>query len=224
VLLGYDPGGDGVPRVLVTEDLSAARWGTPLDVDDVAMLGDALDELAGVVAPGGLPPCDLEGGWASFVDDRAPLVATGLVDDSWAQVHLPALAAAAATVDQSGDRLLHTDMWLQNWCRAARGVVIVDWAGTRAGNPQLMRAYAEAAVRAADGPPGLLLAGDPGWASWMAGLTATYLAEQHDDAAPRLLETERREALACLHWACAELGLPMPTSSAPFAALGPWRP
>lgn len=223
-LLGYDAGGDGAARVLVTEDLSGARWGTPLRDEDVTLFVAALDELAGVVAPDGIQPIDFAPGWAPYVVDAAPLVATGLVDADWAARYVPVLAGAEREVDTSGDRLLHTDLWLQNWCRADRGAVLVDWAGANAGSASMMRAFGEAAVRAAGGPAGLVLDGDPAWAAWMAGIAASYLAEQHPDSAPRLLETERREALACLRWACAELGLPVATSSSPFTALGPWRP
>lgn len=44
-LLGYDPGDDGRrPRVLVTEDLSAAAWGAPINERAAHMLADAIDE------------------------------------------------------------------------------------------------------------------------------------------------------------------------------------
>jgi hypothetical protein len=222
-LYGYEPGGEDVPRVLVTEDLSGARWGAPVTAADAGLLGDAFDALAGVPAPAGLAPVTFEPGWARFARDPAPLLATGLVDAGWLDRHLPALAAAEATVDTAGDRLVHLDLWLQNWCRAARGAVLVDWAGAAAADPLLMRAWAEAGVRAAGGPPGLVLRGEPGWAAWAAGIAGSFLSENAGTYV-RLLETERREALATLRWACAELGLPEPAVSPPFAALPTWRP
>ncbi len=223
-LLGYAAGDDSTPRVLVTEDLSGARWGTPLDEADALALGRALDELHDVRPPDGVPAVDLPAGWATFAADPAPLVATGLLDEDWAVRWLPDLVAAAASIDTKGDRLLHCDLWLQNWCRADRGVVLVDWAGAQVGNPMLMRAFGEGAVRAAGGPAGHVLRGEPGWAAWMAGITAEYLTEPHEGWPPRLLETERREALACLRWACGELDLPEPRPDPVFRALGPWRP
>lgn len=216
-LLAY---GDGV---LVTEDLSAARWGTPLTPDDVALLSAAMDLVAAVPAPAGLRPMWTRRGWAAFAEDPAPLLALGLVDEAWAARHVPALAEAEAGADVAGDRLLHTDLWLQNWCRADRGAVLVDWAGTRVGNPLLMRAWGEAGVRAAGGPSGLVLAGHPEWAAWVAGQAALFLGESPDDH-PRLKETERRELAACLRWACDEVGLPHPEPGPAFRDLGPWRP
>jgi len=218
-LHAYDP---GPPAVLVTEDLSNARWGAPVTAADAAALRTALDGLGELPAPDGLGAIDTGPGWTAFADDRAPLVATGLVDDAWAERHLPALTPAAAAAGRSGDRLAHLDVWLQNWCRTERGVVLVDWAGCGAGNPLAMRAWGEAAVRAAGGPQGIVLDAHPEWAAWMAGNAAFYLSRVGPDTAPRLAETERREAVATLRWACEELGLPVPEHA--FGDLGPWRP
>jgi hypothetical protein len=212
-LLAYEPG------LLVTEDLSHATWGTPLTPDDARGLRAAIDSLREVVAPRGLRTMERPRAWAAFAEDPAPLLATGLVDEQWL-AHLPALAEAEG-VPLGGDRLVHPDLWLQNWCRVpGRGVVLVDWAGARAANPAVMLAEGEAAVRAADGPPGLVLSGEPGWAAWMAGQAALFLSEDQPDM-PRLVETLRREAVATLAWACDELGLPHPEWG--FSP-GPWRP
>jgi len=215
-LLAY---GDGL---LVIEDLSDARWGTPLTEADCDALAAAFDELAGVAAPPGLRENDLPPKWRDFLTDPEPLLRIGLAGEPW----LPNVAALAEAegVDLSGDRLVHRDLWLQNWCRAERGAVIVDWTGAAAGNPMLMRAWGEAGVRAAGGPPGRVLRGEPGWAAFVAGLTVWFLAEDGPDTDPRLVETERREAWATLRWACDELDLPYPRPSEAFTSLGPWRP
>jgi hypothetical protein len=222
-LVGYDA---GPPAVLVTEDLSYARWGTPLTVEDATALRTALDLLRDVPAPEGLRPVPFSPPWTAFDDDPAPLLASGLVaDPAWAAAYVPVLRSAAAGADPAGDRLVHLDLWLQNWCRVdGRGAVLVDWAGSAHGDPLVMRAWGEAGVRAAGGPPGVVLSGRPEWAAWAAGLTAAFLAEEQPDAHPRLLETERREAVATLRWACDELGLPYPEPGPACAALGPWRP
>jgi hypothetical protein len=217
-LIAYEPG------LLVTEDLSHATWGTPLTAGDALALGAALDLLRDVPAPAGLREWERPPAWEAFAADPAPLLATGLVDEAWLR-HLPSLAEAEAGVSLGGDRLVHGDLWLQNWCRVpGRGVVIVDWAGAYAGNADIMRAAGEAAVRAAGGPPGLVLSGAPEWAAWIAGQTAKFVADQTPEWPPRLAETERREALSTLRWACDELDLPYPASSGAFTSLGPWRP
>ena len=217
VLVAYEPG------LIVTEDLSHATWGTPLTTADATALAAAIDSLRDVAAPAGLQPIDRPRMWRSFVEDPARLLATGLVDEPWLR-HLPALAEAD-DVTIAGDRLVHGDLWLQNWCRVpGRGVVVVDWAGAVAANPDVMRAEGEAAVRAAGGPPGIVLDGEPGWAAWTAAQAAMHLAEDQPPGMPRLLETLRREALATLRWACDELDLPYPPVSDTFASLGPWRP
>ncbi|HVF06525.1 MAG TPA: hypothetical protein VNA20_16920 [Frankiaceae bacterium] len=219
-LVGYDT---GPPLVLVTEDLSNARWGTPVTDADAITLRDATDAVAAVEPPAALPPLEDERRWPAYVTDPAPFVATGLAGERWARAHLPALADAEAAADARGDRLVHGDVWLQNWCRAGRGLVIVDWAGARRADPLTMYAGGEAAVRAAGGPHGLVLQGRPEWAAWAAGLAAYHLTRA-DPAEERLTETLRREALATLRWACDELGLPPADSGARLTALGPWRP
>lgn len=119
---------------------------------------------------------------------------------------------------------MHGDLWLQNWCRTGRGAVFVDWSGSHRGNPLVTRAWAEGGVRAAAGPAGIVLPpGRPEWAAWLAGQAAFFLTLV-PHTMPRLVETQRREALATLRWACDEIGLPHPDPGPVFAALGPWRP
>lgn len=215
---------DGPPRVLVIEDLSTARWGTPLTADDCALLVSALDSLAEVRAPDGLRAVSHPHRWAGLAADSAALVATGLVSAGWVSRCASVLAGAEASADPSGDRLVHCDLWLQNWCRTSRGAVLIDWAGAAHGNPLVMRAWGEAGVRAAGGPPGVVLSGHPEWAAWMAGQTSYFLTDAGYERTAGREETERREGLAVLRWACDELGLPHPDADERFTSLGPWRP
>lgn len=208
--------------VLVIEDLSNARWGTPLTEADCDLLSAAFDELSSIAAPEGLRPVSLTPRWAALAAEPERLLRIGLVDEPWLR-HLPALVAADVA-DVRGDRLVHRDLWLQNWCRADRGAVIVDWYNAGPANPMLMRAWGEAGIRAAGGPPGRVCRDAPEWATLMAGLAAWFLSEDGPDTDPRLIETERREAWATLRWACDELDLPHPTPSEAFTRLGPWRP
>lgn len=209
--------------VIVIEDLSSARWGTPVTEADCDALSAAFDELLGVRAPDGIGPVTLTPRWADIAAEPDRLLRIGLADEAWLR-HLPVLVEADATVDLAGDRLVHRDLWLQNWCRAERGAVIVDWYGAVAANPMLMRAWGEAGIRAAAGPQGRVLKGEPGWAAAMAGFAAWFLSEDPPDTDPRLVETERREAWATLRWACDELDLPYPEPGPQLRDLGPWRP
>ncbi len=134
--------------------------------------------------------------------------------------------AAEQEADPSGAQLVHCDLWLQNWCRAPRGVVLVDWDASARGNVALCRAWGEAAVRTAGGPGGVVLAaGNGAWAAWMAAQAVSDMVNcWNRPLPPRLLETQRREAFASLCWACDELGLPPPEPVGGFLPPGPWRP
>lgn len=223
VLLGFAEHEAGV--VLAIEDLSAASWGVPLTQRDATLLGEAMDELETLVPPPGLPDAKPRGSWRRLAAEPAPLLATGLCDRQWLDDHVEALAAAEDSVDPSGTGLIHRDVWLQNWCRADRGAVLVDWAGAARGNPLFSRAFGEAGVRAAGGPEGVVMpAGHPGWAALMAGSAAADLSDDGYRHEPRLLETQRREAAATIRWACDELSIPVPAFAPGFAPYGPWRP
>lgn len=209
--------------VVVIEDLSHARWGTPLTDADCDLLAAAFDELDAVPPPEGLKPIPYTPRWADIAAEPERLTRIGLVTDhAWLR-HLDALVAAD-TADLSGDRLVHRDLWLQNWCRADRGAVIVDWYGACLANPMLMRAWGEAGIRAAGGPHGRVCRDRPEWAVLMAGLAVWFLSEDPPDTDPRLIETERRESWATIRWACDELGLPYPEPGPEITSLGPWRP
>lgn len=221
-VLAYEPGGDDVPRVLVTEDLSHGRWGVPVTTDDVRALAAALVSLHDVEAPDGLPDADAEPAWDALTP--ASLAGSGIGDEAWWSAALPVLRAAAAPISPAGDRLVHQDVWRQNWCIVdRRGAVLVDWSSAARGNPLLSLTWGEAAVRAAGGPPGLVLRGEPGWAAWMAGRAMGYLLEDWPRSA-RLEETQRREAIACVRWACEELDLHAPAIAAGVEPARTWRP
>jgi thiamine kinase-like enzyme len=222
--LGFSHADGARPAVLVTEDLSAARWGTPLDLADAEALSTALYRLDEMPPPPGLEPLEPEPNWAELSQRISDLMDTGLFDVLWLDRYLEVLTANAATVAIEGDQLVHHDLFVQNWCRAARGAVLVDWAAAGIGNPELSRAWAEAGVRAAGGPSSVVMPSpQPGWAAWIAGLFAHYLSVRTWAKPARLVETQQREAHAALAWATEELDIPMPLVRGDFDP-GPWRP
>ena len=138
---------------------------------------------------------------------------------------LPDLVAAESPIDLAGDGLVHGDLFLQNWCRADRGAVIVDWARPWRGNGAFCVAWGEAGVRAAGGPAGVVLPpGSASWAAFVAGQIVWFLLDHDGPVQPRLGESERREAFAALCWAADELDLPRPEPAPGFLPHGPWRP
>ncbi|HVL89875.1 MAG TPA: hypothetical protein VM841_06535 [Actinomycetota bacterium] len=225
-LIAYEAGSTEAPRVIVTEDLSHARWGAPVTRKDATLFDAAVAALEGVAAPEGIRDIPFRPQWDALVRDPAPLIAAGVCDARWIERYGERLSAAEATVDPCGSGLVHCDLWLQNWCRADRGVVMVDWAGAARGSLDVARAWGEAAVRAAGGPSNVIVPkGNAGWAAFMAGLAAQFAAEDHGEpASPRLVETIRREAAATLAWACEELEIEPVTHAPGFDPGGPWRP
>jgi hypothetical protein len=225
----------GEPSILVVEDLGGAMWGVPLHLDRVRALRVALDALAKTSPPSGLSRLDPTErwrgcGWAALLRAPSSIVERGVLDSAWLDRHGEALAAAEAEVELRGDDLVHGDLWLQNWCTVGDRAVLVDWTGASLGNHRINHAWGECGVRAAGGPGGLVLgADDPDhamWAAWMSGLACSFLASDEWDriAMPRLHETELREAIAAIGWACDALGLPRPVVDAAAIDVGPWRP
>lgn len=220
--------------VLVLEDLSHARWRTPLERPDVQRLADALTQLTAVDVPAGIPdiaPGDdhVRPAWSLFERDGAALVATGLVDADWLDAHALRLAQLEARVELCGSQLVHLDLWLQNWCRLDdRGAVIVDWSGACRGNARINDAWGECAVRAGGGPGGVVLpAGaddEPQWAAWMCARALDFAVQSANDPRDRLRETILREAAAALAWLVEACDVPMP-QLAEHARVDPaWRP
>lgn len=219
--IGYET--NGSIRVLVTEDLSSARWGIPLDDNDASMLGDALGQIGLVAPPAGLPALPVQRQWQHPIERIA---AWGLASHAWLERHLPPLSEAAQRADPTGSQLVHADVFVQNWCRAERGAVLVDWAGCGIGNVMVSRAWGEAGVRAAGGPAGIVVEHGraPEWAAWIAGQFVDNHLGHTMPAPERLAETERREAIAALAWACDELQIEHATHAPGFMPAGSWRP
>ncbi|MFN0130592.1 MAG: hypothetical protein ACKV19_28355 [Verrucomicrobiales bacterium] len=236
-LLGWDAGdaANGEPELIVLEDLSQARWNPPVTARDAAALRAALDQLAEAPAPAALRVLDpmerhMRHAWNAFAStERDAVLATGLVDEGWLDAHGAALARIEQGARLDGDRLVHGDLWMQNWCRVdGRGAVIVDWSCASRANARINQAWAECAVRAAGGPGGVVLpagaADEPAWAAWMCGRALDYAVGVHNEPRERLVETVRREAAAALEWLCQACDWPIPRIAPHVRVNRAWRP
>lgn len=236
-LLGWDAGDRdaGEAELIVFEDLSNARWHPPVTVHDAAALRVALDQLAEEAAPMRLPVLDLtrrhmRHAWGALAStEREAVLATGFVDEPWLDAHAEMFVELEREARLEGDRLVHGDLWMQNWCRVdGRGVVIVDWSCACQANARINQAWGECAVRAAGGPAGMVLpageADEPAWSAWMCGRALDFAVSVQDEPRERLVETVRREAAAAIVWMCRACDVPMPRIAPHARVLPAWRP
>jgi hypothetical protein len=224
----------GEPAVLVIEDLSDATWGAPLAKADADALAAVLAEVARAAPPAELRPLtdgpSLAPLWERCAADPRLLADIGIADGEWCSRNLPVLAEAADAAPVRGSGLVHADLWLQNWCRRDGRALLVDWSGACIANADFNLAWGECGVRAAGGPPGRVLQPDhpfhASWAALMAALSLKFLLDGHRVRAdrPRLYETQSREAIAGLRWACDALDLPPPPLAPGFQPTDGWRP
>ena len=120
---------------LVLEDVEGREPAVPHDLP--AMLA-AVDRLAQVSAPAGVPPVsdaltDDFGGWRRLAD-------AGAAVDPWADAHLDELVSLEDRWPEAaaGDRLLHLDLRTDNMLvRPDGAIALVDWPWAAAGEPVL---------------------------------------------------------------------------------------
>ena len=205
--------------VLVLEDLSDYHWPPPYP-SDVTPLFDALAALARVEPPRAMARLGREGGrecWRRIGEDPTRLAAVTGWTTEWIAEVAPELSAAERRCVLDGDRLVHRDVWSGNVCFDGGRAVLVDWAVTAIGNPNLDVADALVSVRAEGGvAPDLdvpqlgelmaVIAGGhaerlttpmPGWVREVDTLLAGHLIDLR----------------VALPWAVEILGLPPPPSA-----------
>ncbi len=122
------------PRpALILEDLSHGHWPEPYP-DDLSMLEEVLAAIRATSIPVELDLPALEGPRSdmySSIVTNAAAAAPALAE--WVAHHSDAIVTAAA--HESGDTLVHGDLWYSNVCFLPDRVVVVDWSHARRGSP-----------------------------------------------------------------------------------------
>lgn len=177
-LLGtYD---DGTWVGLLLEEVTGHSPAVPWRVDELAAALRALDRLALVPAPAGLPKAfDVLGeeftGWALLAADPPGDL------EPWQRAQLEELVAfeSAWPAAGAGDRLLHLDARGDNMLVRPDGeVVLVDWPWAAAGNPVLdvVGFLPSAMLNGLEDPEAALLATAAGRSADPSAVTALVVA------------------------------------------------
>ena len=199
--------------LLILEDLSEAHWPPPYP-PDVAPLFAALDAIAAVRAPDGLPTLaePAETPWRQIARAPEAFLSLGVCSGTWLIKALPTLIEAEACVPRSGSQLVHNDVWAGNLCFADRGALLVDWAEARVGNAAIDRAFALLSLRV-EGAPVSAIDDAPALAAFVTGIVAAEASAPLPAWAPAgstLRSDQLGDLRVALPWAAGELGLPPP--------------
>ena len=206
---------DPAEPLLVIEDLSAAFWPPPWSSELVNEVCETLDtlhrsqvELSTIAEVHG----NLSDGWQSVARDPEPFLKLGLTSRDWLERALPLLIGASADVGTEGSDVAHFDTRSDNICRAARGVVLVDWNCACLGNGQLDTGFWLPSLHAEGGPaPEEILPDRPDIAACVSGYFAARAGLPGIPDAPRVRSVQLQQLVPALHWVARELGLPTPT-------------
>jgi hypothetical protein len=210
---------DGSRPVLALEDLSRGAWPPPWDDVRIGSVLACLDAVAATPPPVGIPSAaddhlGLRRGWEAIERDRDPFLRLGLCSPGWLDEALPTLLEAARAAPLGGDSLLHFDVRSDNVCvRPDGSAVLVDWNWTSVGNRWLDVAGWLPSLQAEGGPPPEEVS--PAVPAGLAAVVASYFCAHAGlppiPTAPRVRETQLRQAETALPWAARALGLPEPS-------------
>jgi hypothetical protein len=207
-------------ELLVLEDLSGAAWPPPWTEQAVAAVCAALDELAAVTPPAGLPPLEnlrgllVDTGWPQIQADPEPLLSLGLCSREWLEAALPELLAAAEAIELSGNSLVHLDIRSDNLCMRDGRALLFDWNQASIGNPRFDLAEWLPSLAAEGGPlPEQLLphADGAAFAALFAGFWGARAGLPAPPWGPKLREVQRLQSAVALSWAARALDLPAPS-------------
>lgn len=213
---------------LVLEDLSAAHWPPPWHVGQVESVLGTLARVHAALTD--VPSKSLRSlsetwgtraDWQNVGEDSKPFLSLGFCTKDWLHHALPALIAAEAAVDLSGNDLLHMDVRSDNLCFSGKNnarqagtsrVVLVDWNWASAGNGQLEIASWLPSLHSEGGPPPeAILPNAPDLAALLAGYWAVRAGLPDVPLAPRVRQIQKIQLRFALPWAARALGLPTPT-------------
>jgi Ser/Thr protein kinase RdoA (MazF antagonist) len=177
-----------------------------------------LDAVAATPPPPGLPRAadnhlGLRRGWEQIERDPGPFLALRLCSKAWLERALPTLLASARSAPLEGDSLLHFDVRSDNVCVRPDGTaVLVDWNRTSVGNRWLDVAGWLPSLHAEGGPPPEEVSADvpTGLATVVASYFCAHAGLPPIPTAPRVRQTQLRQAETALPWAARALGLPEP--------------
>lgn len=209
---------DGDRPVLALEDLSAAAWPPPWDLERVEAVLRCIASVAATTPPEDLPRAaddhlGLRDGWAEVESEPDAFLALGLCSAPWLEAHLGTLRSAGEAAPLEGDALLHFDVRSDNVCfRRDGAAVLIDWNWTSVGNPAIDVAFwlpslhAEGGPRPDDAAPDLRAELAACW----AGFLCSHAARPPIPTAPHVRGTQLRQARIALPWAARALGVPPP--------------
>jgi Phosphotransferase enzyme family len=208
-LEGWDD--DGRRPVLAIEDLSDADWVPRWDATRVGAVVLALEEIAASAHPANTHPVgvsfpDLFDRWADVAHDPEPFLSAGIRDRAWLDKWLPAIVAAAETVDSSGSSLLHLDVRSDNICFRDGRAILVDWNWATLGNPLLDLAAWLPSLACEGGPkPWDVLPGGAAYGAMVSGVWAAVVGLPPPETAPGVRDVQRRQLEVALAWCEREL-------------------
>lgn len=209
----------GCHPILVVEDLRHAHWpashqGVDWREGDINRVLAAVSDLSGVRAPSAFAPTSRHPArWPAFVPEgpnHDAFLGLRLCSAAWLTYAAPLLIEAEASLDDSGDRLVHGDLRSDNMCIDSERVVFVDWSDASRGNAEHDLAELLPTLHLEGGPePYEMLPTGGGWAAAGCALLARRVLDER--SLPSWLATVFvRLAAIDLSWAASCLGLPQP--------------
>jgi hypothetical protein len=149
---------------------------------------------------------DLFDRWADVAHDPEPFLSAGIRDRAWLDKWLPAIVAAAETVDSSGSSLLHLDVRSDNICFRDGRAILVDWNWATLGNPLLDLAAWLPSLACEGGPkPWDVLPGGAAYGAMVSGVWAAVVGLPPPETAPGVRDVQRRQLEVALAWCEREL-------------------
>jgi hypothetical protein len=207
--------------VLLSEDLSAARWpashaGVTWREGDFDLLFAGIAEISACAGLEALPALTNAAAprWVEIARHPEPFLDLQLCSAAWLDQAAEALAEAEQGVDLSGRSLIHGDIRSDNVCLAKSRAVFVDWSNAARGNGMHNLAGVLATLHLEGGPlPFDVMPDGGGWAAMDSASLAVRMVE--DTTAPVwLTKVFKRLIVINLGWAASALGLPQPDGPA----------